>query len=96
MRRCVLLWIVLAVLPAGCASEVPSREGAGQGGDRSGGTLRVGVAMELTEPSPLSENNFGALIQELVFGSLVREDRPGAPEGDLARSWTWSPDGRRR
>lgn len=60
-----------------------------------GGTYTEGIIGSITTINPiLADSGANADASRLVFSGLTRYNHEGEVEGDLARTWTVSPDGR--
>lgn len=97
VRRIVVLWVasvslvgILSMLQLGAL-----RSYYLQYSGQPGGTYTEGIIGSITTINPiLADSGANADASRLVFSGLTRYGRTNKLEGDLAQSWTVSPDGR--
>ncbi len=97
VRRATLLWIgsVSLVILLSFMQLRALKPFYMQSAGRPGGTYTEGVVGSITTINPiLAESGANADASRLVFSGLTRYNREAKVEGDLAKSWTISPDGR--
>lgn len=100
-RRPVLLAALAATALAvsacgGGSSPSTGSSAAASGGVQKGGILKIGTINYVDSVNPFNYIEAqGLLVQQMIFPTLVQY-KPGAQdfEGDLADSWTTSPDGK--
>lgn len=97
VRRVVVLWVGSVVL-VGILSFLQLRNLRPfymRYDGQVGGTYTEGIIGSITTINPiLSDSGANADAARLVFSGLTRYNRKAEIEGDLAESWTTSPDGR--
>lgn len=97
VRRVVVLWVssVLLVSVLSMLQLKGLRSFYMQYAGQPGGTYTEGIAGSITTINPiLGESGANADAARLVFSGLTHYNHAGKLEGDLAKSWTISPDGR--
>lgn len=60
----------------------------------AGSALRVGLQADISSFDPTRLNLGTAVTNGLLFNTLIYLDEKGAPHAELAKSWTFSPDGK--
>lgn len=97
VRRIVLLWVssVALVSILSFMQLRALRSYYMQYAGQPGGTYTEGIIGSITTINPiLADSGANADASRLVFSGLTRYNRKDQLEGDLAKSWTVSPDGR--
>jgi peptide/nickel transport system substrate-binding protein len=97
VRRATLLWVgsVSLVILLSFIQLRALKPFYMQYAGRPGGTYTEGVVGSITTINPiLAESGANADASRLVFSGLTRYNRDAKLEGDLAKTWTVSPDGR--
>lgn len=97
VRRATLLWVAsIALVSLLSLLQLRSlRSYYMQYAGQPGGVYTEGITGSITTINPiLAESGANADASRLVFSGLTRYSREANIEGDLAKSWTVSPDGR--
>lgn len=83
---------VLAVALVACGSSAPS-SGPSDGGEPvAGGTLTLGVGLQLLDFDPFNGTNQNYIIDKTLYSNLIRYTPDLEPEPDLASEWTIADD----
>lgn len=92
IRRLAAGAAVAAVAVASLTACSGSSDGAAEGAPVDGGTLTLGVGLQLLDFDPFNGTNQNYIIDKTLYSNLIRYTADLEPEPDLATEWEISDD----